>query len=181
MHGGASTGAPIKTGRYSKFLPTRLAAKYEEAAADAELISLKDEAAVLQTFIAEALEGIDLEHCEAMWDTLKRLVEKHQSLGPTELPSWASEVCGCIRDGVEEWQQVHRVLGYIEAKRKVAESENKRLKDLEQNLNAKQANVLVAALTSAVLEEVHDSAVRARIQTKFIQLVHRAGSTGSNG
>ena len=49
----------FKTGRYSKYLPARLAGRYEEAASDPELLALKDDIALLDTRIAQTVSALD--------------------------------------------------------------------------------------------------------------------------
>lgn len=175
MHGGKSTGAPIKHGRYSKFLPTRLAAKYEEALQDAELISVREEVAIVQTFIAETIESIDLDNCEAMWDTLTLLAKDYFDAKKEEDRDYAaSQMCYAIQDGAKEWQKVRNLLGYIESKRRLAETESKRLKDIENTLTAKEANALVAALLGIINKRIPDPDVRAGVASDLAELVHRA-------
>ena len=49
----------FETGRYSKYLPTRLAGRYEEARADPELLALRDDIALLDTRVAQTVAALD--------------------------------------------------------------------------------------------------------------------------
>ena len=59
LHGGKTPiGAALpqfKTGRYSKYLPARLAERYHEAERDPELLSLRSELALVQARLAELI------------------------------------------------------------------------------------------------------------------------------
>jgi hypothetical protein len=63
FHGGASligvASPTFKHGRYSKHLPTRLAARYAEALSDPQLLELRDEIALVGTRQTELLEQLD--------------------------------------------------------------------------------------------------------------------------
>ena len=177
LHGGLSTGPKTLTagGRYSKYLPTRLAEKYESAISDAELISVRDEAAVVQTFIANTLEELDFENCQAAWDTLEVLMKEFWNAGKDpEKAAVGYQMATTIQDGVREWQKVRAVLGYIEQKRKLVDTETRRMNELETTINAKEANALIGALLGIIREEVPDSAVHSRIALKLAGIVHRA-------
>src|SRR5262249_52499599 len=71
MHGGRTLiglAAPrLKTGRYSKFLPIRLAADYERAAHDPELLSLRHELAVVEARIIDLLGRVDTGEAGGLW------------------------------------------------------------------------------------------------------------------
>src|SRR5438105_15788682 len=60
LHGGLiPADAALKHGRYSKFLPRRLAARYEEALKDEQLLDLSHELALLETRLCDLLGGLD--------------------------------------------------------------------------------------------------------------------------
>jgi len=134
MHGGktpAGAASPqFKTGRYSKQLPVRLAARYQEAQADAELISLHDDVALLDTRLSELLEHLDTD--------------------PGAI--WAD------------------VLGLIEQRRKLVESESRRLQVLQQMIPAENALLLIGLLERAVKRHVTDPRQLAAISAELLEL-----------
>lgn len=169
MHGGTNPGRPITHGRYSKFLPKRLAEQYEAALADPDLISVAGEAAVVQSLIANSLAELDLDQCQAMWETLDVLCKDEPDV--EDMGQWIREVKNVVRDGVDEWRKVQRLLGYVEAKRKLSETEAKRMAQLDQNITAKQANLLVAGLYDLISQHVTDPESKAAISRGLIRLV----------
>jgi hypothetical protein len=164
----------FKHGRHSKHLPTKLLAKYEEALADEELISLRDDVALVDSFISDALESINFDNCQAAWDGLELLYKQFWNGSNEDKLEAAREAFNIVKDGVEEWRKVGRIFPYIEQKRKLAESEMKRLKDLQLMIDAKQANTLIAALLESVNSNVSDRDARVRIANDIAGLLNRA-------
>ena len=120
----------FKMGRYSKQLPARLAARYQEAQADPELISLHDEHALVDVRVNELLEQVESD--------------------PGAI--WAD------------------VLGLIEQRRKLVESENRRLQVLQQMIPAASALLLIGLLEQVVKRHVTDPRQLAAISAEFLEL-----------
>src|SRR5262245_50957479 len=74
-HGGRSPQGialpQTKSGRYSKHLPSRLLATYEEAKRDPEILALRDEVALIDARLAELLKRIDTGESGASWKQLQ--------------------------------------------------------------------------------------------------------------
>jgi hypothetical protein len=126
LHGGATPRGPaigpaFKHGRYSRDLPTRLAARYADSQADPDLASLRADLALIHTRITEVLERLD-----------------------EDMPEPA------VR---EIWSEIQTL---VEHKRKLAESEIRRIALSQQVITAAQAAVLTATLTDAVFRHVQD-------------------------
>jgi hypothetical protein len=170
-HGGKSPSGMehpnFKNGRHSKHLPTKLLAKYEESLADEELISLRDDVALVDAFISDALESINFDNCQAAWDGLELLYKQFWNGSNEDKLEAAREAFNIVHDGVAEWRKVGRMFGYVEIKRKLSETESKREKDLQMMITASEANVLIARLIAAVQTHVTDRNVRAKIVADF--------------
>lgn len=124
-HGGKSlrgaSSATFKTGRHSKFLPERLASRYEAALADKDLLSLRDEIALIDSRIF----GL--------------------------LPNAANAA---------NWEEI---ADNLELRRRLTESEFKRLHALQQLLTIEQAMTLVGRLLAIVRTHVSDQSILAAI------------------
>ncbi len=89
-HGGATprgVASPhFRHGRWSKDLPAQLAERYTQARQDAELLSLQDEIALVDTRIGDLLatpgDGGD---GEVAWAELARLIEQRRRLTESEV------------------------------------------------------------------------------------------------
>lgn len=138
VHGGATprgiASPHFLHGRYSKALPVQLAATYEQARRDPELLNLRDEIALIDARMSELLHS------------------------PPPL----------------DWGQVY---GLIEHRRRVCDSEQKRMLAMHQLLTKEQAMLLVAALVSAVKAHVQDAVTLGRINEEISKIVNKEGAT----
>ena len=148
MHGGstpAGLASPnIRTGRYSKHLPARLAERYEAALTDPDLLALRDEIALTDADISRILEHLDTEMPDDPDDRLIWLEQNEAN-----------------RD---------RMQSLIEQRRRLVETERKRLVDLQQMMTAEQAMVLLATVESIVRKHV-DRNTMAAISADIARLV----------
>jgi hypothetical protein len=75
-HGGKSLVGPAvntyRHGRHSKFLPVRMAAKYQEAQGDPDLLSLRSEIALVDARLADLLSRVDTGESGSLWLALRR-------------------------------------------------------------------------------------------------------------
>lgn len=135
IHGGATPSGfalpQYKTGRYSKVLPDALRYRYEVARDDEDLLSLRDEIALLDIRITELLGS-----------------------SPND----------------DTWAQV---VGLFEQRRKLAESEHKRLVTLKQYVSVEQVYAFIGALGGILREHVTDRRALAAIQRDLSGLLAR--------
>jgi hypothetical protein len=135
IHGGLTPSGfalpQFKTGRYSKVLPEALRHRYEVARDDEDLLSLRDEIALIDLRITDLL-----------------------GKPPTD----------------ETWAQA---LFLIEQRRKLAESEHKRLATLKQYVSVEQVYAFIGALGGILREHVADRRALAAIQRDLSGLLAR--------
>lgn len=181
-HGGKSTGhGTLKHGRYSKFLPVRLAARYEEARQDVQLLSLSEEMALLDARLAEVLEGLDQAESALGWQKAFDVWEKAKGADQAERLALFRELDDLLRHGLGQQQKWQEVATIMELRRKLAQTEAKRLADMQQFITAQQANLLVAALIRVVQENVDDGRTRQRISIELARLLDRPAPLGPGG
>lgn len=182
IHGGktpAGVASPhFKTGRHSKHMPGRLLERYEEALADGDLLNLRSEIALIDTRIAMLIEMLDQGDFGARWLQLKQTYQlMAQSATAKDLGAGkaAFEVLGdLIQTGADEvltWSQISDV---VEQRRKLVETERKRLVDSQQFLTTEEAMLLVSAVVSLIKKRVHDRQILAEIQADVIQLMSQS-------
>ena len=175
MHGGKTPrghALPQTThGRYSKDLPTRMAPRYADALADTELLSLRDDVAVVDARIAELLARIDAGESGRIWaqliqaksDLLKATEETERRLA-------LAEILRLIDKGNADWMVVEDIVHLQDHKRKLGESERKRLIEMRQIITAEQAAVLLGAITDVIVRNVTDRDTRARISAELTRI-----------
>jgi hypothetical protein len=80
MHGGKTPrgveSPHFSHGRYSKAIPDRLSARYEEAVADAERHDLRDEIALSEAKIDDLLAGIESRDESLAWKDVERWIAR---------------------------------------------------------------------------------------------------------
>jgi hypothetical protein len=183
MHrGGAVSGIAhpqFKHGRHSKYLPVRLAERYQEALADPELLTMRHELALVDARLAELLERINHADSEQLWararTALANYLAAQQSRDETGSQQALQALEQALNGGAEDyaaWNAIHEV---IEQRRRLTESERKRLVEMQQMLSTEQAMVLLAAVVDTVRRHVTDRTALAAISADLGRLVaHRA-------
>lgn len=178
MHGGRSLVGRehpnFKTGRYSKSLPDRLAARYVEATQDSELLALRDEIALTDTLIVDTVEKLDTGGSKAHFIALRQKwdeYQRYQKQGDAPKSTTALwELGNLITEGLRDFTLLDDIARLIEQRRKLSESERKRLIEMRQLFTAEQAVLLLGAITDIIARNVTDRDTRARISREFTQL-----------
>jgi hypothetical protein len=138
VHGGATprglSSPHFKHGRYSTALPERLAATYEAALRDPELLDLRDEIAL-----------IDVR---------------------------TTEMFGAAENIPVDWNEIR---ASMEQRRRLCETEQKRMLAMRQLLTTEQVMLIVTTLLSAVRVHVHDRETLGRISDDFAKTLDRPG------
>lgn len=181
-HGGLSPGAPLTAGgRHSKYLPQRLAARFAEAQKDAELTSVASEIALIDTRLSELFERLDTTETSAAWAAAYKLYK--ESKGPDKMKAYAADKAlgDVLEKGLADVAAWNEICGLVEMRRKCAETEGKRLAQLDQFVTAKQANVLMAAIVKLVTENVADADARRRIAAGLAELAGPGDKPGHLG
>ena len=179
MHGGATpVGMALpqtKHGRYSKYLPTRLAGRYAEALADRQLLELREEVSLLDARLAEVLGRLDSGECGAVWRALReQMVAYRRAQGEgkgSEVAAALEQAERLIEHGLQDYVVWAEIRALIEERRKLVESERKRLVEMQQMLTTEQAMVLLAAVADTVRKHVHDRSALAAISAELGKLM----------
>lgn len=184
IHGGKSlTGIAspsLRHGRYSKHLPTRLAAKYEEAAADTELLALRQDIALLDARLEDLLGRVDTGEAGKLWQDAQSAFGKfrmaYELKEPKRLRAALVDLERAIGRGASDYAAWDEVTRLLEQRRRLVESERRRLVDMQQMITTERAMVLLAAVVETVREHVTDRAALAAISNDLRTLV--AAGTG---
>ena len=159
-HGGRSLRGlahPVtKHGRYSKDLPTRLAADYHAALADPDLLSVRQQIAVQESRYLELLRRLREGDAGTIWpDLLKAKAAFGLARTTGDIPKMHATMA-TIEALIDHGQQDYALWRAIgEASDRLATlrlTEHKRLVDLKQVVTADKALLLVGMLTALVRE-----------------------------
>lgn len=162
LHGGLSTGAPLKHGRRSKFLPKGLKELYLDLDKDAELATLTEDIRTTEAMILETLAQMR-DQSGASWAEARKLYEAGDAAGLRDLFDRGQ--------GTEQLEAKYERLTLQKSRLVAVDSRRQAMN--ESNLNARQANALVATLIAAINDEQEEISphVRARIREKLVRLL----------
>lgn len=168
----------FRHGRYSKHLPDQLSTRYQEALNDANLICLEDEIALIDSRMGRQLDllqrtGIN----EAMFIRMKQLYDRfqhHTNSGNLRYAMRAINELGALldqgADATIAWTEINELM---EQRRKMVETERKRLLDEDQVITIDKLMVLVAALVDIIRRNVASREERAAVSDEIRLLVDR--------
>jgi hypothetical protein len=178
-HGGLSLSGiaspRFKHGRYSKYMPAGLRAKYKAALADPRLTSLKDELAIQTTRLNQLFERLDgaavsLDALLAGIAEVRRAAEQGSGLPEAidRLEQLATEGQAAQRREAAVWAEVRAV---ITEKTSTAAAEVRRRAQLKAYLPAEEAISFVEAALRAISDIVHDETQLRLLQRRMIELM----------
>jgi len=178
-HGGKSpksiASPHFKTGRYSRYLPKGLIAKFEEGQNDSELLSLRNSIALADARVKSLMEQLpqngdgDLTQKQA-----RRLSQDLLDHLDAERYDEARALAVKVQQFVEEGQNATRTWREInvtlETRRRLSESEQRRLVAMNQAISVESALSLVTTLAGIVRKYVSDRAALNEIANELAKL-----------
>lgn len=179
IHGGKSrTGVAsgtYKTGERSKFFPTRLAARFEAARANPDLVSHRDDIATADVRLNELLERVGDDDPRVLWGRARAALEAYTEAaerGSRTQTTARTVLEGVISEGLSNptgatWREI---LNLLEQRRKLVESESKRQQMLQQMIPTESALLLIGLIERIVKKYVTEPAQLAAIGRELIQL-----------
>lgn len=163
-HGGRSTGPKTlkAAGKYSKDLPTRLAARFEEIVSDEELVALRDELRVLDAFAAEELSKLDdADSSEAWKEALEKAVYIRVEMNEGKTPRKALDsLIEILQHGVGQVAVIDRWRGMASQRMQLAAQEHARMQKLEAQVSDRQLVIFTAQIVAILNEIITDPNVR---------------------
>lgn len=177
MHGGRSligaASPQFKTGRYSKHLPARLSARYQEAQNDPQLLALRDEVALIDSRLAELLGRVDTGESAQRW---KEAQEAFDELRKARTKGDAKEFAAAM-DELERallsgndyglWAEIANA---VNLRKQLVESERKRLVEMQQMITSERAMVLLTTVVDIIRSHVTDRNTLTAISAEFRKL-----------
>lgn len=174
-------------GKYSKLLPTRLLALYEEAQSDTELLSLRHDIALLEARVMDMLKRVDTGESGDLWkrtgEVVTVLKNAFQDGDDGAVASAIADLEDLVSHGIEDWGTWREIGAVLERKRKLTDTERKRLVDMQQMITAERALALITAFTQVVKRHVTDTttllAISAELGTLLSQEDPGTAAAGS--
>lgn len=176
IHGGATpTGLTLPQtthGRYSKSLPTRMAGRYEQAVRDTELLALREDVALLDARLEDVLGRVDTGESGHLWQQLIDAKHEYFKAKPKDKDHALTLLLRLIEEGAADYAAWDDVRSLLDQRRRLVESERKRLVDMQQTLTVEKAMLLVGAIAGIIRSHVSDTAVLQAISTDLDRLLH---------
>lgn len=178
-HGGLTPGGlaspNLITGRYSKYLPARLMERYQEALKDPALLELKEEIALLDGRLADLLVRVDTGESGIIWRRLQeargQLLQAWKAKNTERAELAIHEIIDTIARGHGDWMAWQDIHATLEARRRLVESERKRLIDSEQMITAERAMLLFGAIGGIIKRHVSDPAILQSIAADLSEII----------
>ena len=188
-HGGKSPRGlahpSTKTGRFSKDLPTRMLGNYQAALSDPDLVALREELALVTARESDLLSRVDTGEAGAHWHGIRQALADFRSAQRREDGAAAAsalrEMERLVDLGIADYRAWAELLGAIESRRRLAETERRRLEAMQQMITTERAMLLVAALVDAVRRHVDDRRVLDAIGREVEKIVVVEGAVVAGG
>lgn len=179
VHGGTTpkgfASPNLKTGRYSKYLPARLSGRYQEAQADADLLALREEVSLVDSRLSDLLLRVDTHEAGHWWKELRQVHNEYKDAETKgDIPAmrhWLGEWGRIIQLGLTDYAAWNEVYNVLEQRRKLVESERKRLVEMQQMITSERAMLLITALVDVVRQHVSDTGTLAAISADVGKLI----------
>jgi len=177
LHGGktpvGSANPSFKHGRYSKYLPTRLLERYHESQSDPELLNLSAEISLVDARLAELLKRVDTGEAKDHWTQASKLIKDVRAAGSDRV--LVQQLIGELGETIKEAQQDYSVWDEInrqmDQRRRLVESERKRLVEMQQFISQEKAIVLVTALLDAIKRHVTDRKALTAVSNELVRIL----------
>ena len=180
LHGGASprglASPHTKHGRFSRDLPARMLDMYEAALADEDLIALREDIALVTARELDLLRRVDSGESGTAWKEAGAVLRDHGRAVRAGDDAKAEAALDRLREiidgGATDAAAWRELLTTIEQRRRLAETERRRLVDLDQLISHERALLFATALLDAVRRTVTDRDALATISADFATIVN---------
>jgi hypothetical protein len=181
IHGGKSLSGiaspSLVHGRYSKHLPTRILASFSESVADPDILVQVPGIALLDARLNDVLESASNGESGELWKRLKeglRVYDKHaQSLAKDAEFQKAEALANLrwlINEGYAEWQTWMEIRHVLDDRRKLVDSEMKRVVSAQQMITATDAYVMMGMVADVINRYVTDRPTLTSISAELVAL-----------
>ena len=179
MHGGTQPRGlalpQTKHGRFSKDMPTRMLANYQAALKDPDAIALHEELALATSREADLLARVDTGEAGVHWRQMRIAITDFRR---ATREGDADAAAAAVRDmerltdlGIADYRAWSELKDVIELRRRLADTERKRIEAAQQTITSEKAMLMVAAVVDAVRRHVDDRKVLAAIGFELNRIV----------
>lgn len=160
-------GRPPITGTYSKHLPTRYVQDFNEYMNDPDLLSMRKEMALVDVRLGELLQKLETCDSPQAWNRiavaaamLDKAIREQKFDSVSDVYEILQSAMTAHKDDGATWNEI---VGLVDARRKVADVERRRIEAAKKYLTLQEANAMLAYFVNSVMKHVSSPAERARI------------------
>jgi hypothetical protein len=188
MHGGTTAvgpAAPAYKGKgYSDYLSARMLERYRAAEADGDLLALRRDLALVDARLVDVLSRVESGESGKLWRRLQEQATEAQharrSGDEYAIKEALSEPLTTIRRGHLDYAAWADVINLLDIRKKLVESERKRLVQMQQMVTSEQVMALVEGLVESVRSHVRDERALGAIAADFARLLGRGDPDGAD-
>lgn len=186
MHGGLSprgiASPHLRTGRYSRDLPTRMVERYQDMVSDPDLLRLGDDIRLVDARIADVLRRVDTGESGRLWAlTGQRCGALRDAMlsGDAGATRQAlTDLEQVINQGIADWAAWDDVGRWQDRRSRLVATEIKRLDAGQRSITAEQFLLFVGAITAIIKEHVPDRKARQLIADAMTPYLDDGGPRG---
>jgi hypothetical protein len=145
-------------GRYSKLLPARLQARYQEATTNPRLLSLHDDLAAAEARLGDLFQRVDTGESGALWKELRATVEALTAAVTAKqvarVNTHLSTLERLVAQGSDDYQAWDEIQKLWVTRCRLTETEAKTLINMQQMVTAQQLATYFGYITHAIQEAV---------------------------
>jgi hypothetical protein len=155
---------PREDGERSKHMQGDMATRYERSLQDTELLNLRRDLAMMETRIHDLMDTVNIGESRTAWNELQAAGQEFNRLWHGRQLAQSQQQLLVILDLIDHgserangWDELQRT---IELRRKLSETETKRLVALKQFVTAERAMTLIEDVMEVIKRNVLDPEVR---------------------
>ena len=179
FHGGKSLSGPANPawidGRASDVLPKRMLDDYHRSRQDPDKLALDNELALIDARMIDVLRRVESGESGQLWRILADQANEYELARAAKdgvlMAQSVNSIIALIRRGNADHAAWSEVMGLVERRRKIAESERKRLIQQHQVVGTEVAMALLGQLVTVVKEHVQDDDAIRAISDEYARLV----------
>ena len=150
----------FKDGNHSRYLPKRMQADYDIAMEDPNLIGLRSDIATVDARLNDILKRVDTGEAGSLWTSLQGEYKAFQSARSSGDAAKMAETLASLGEligkGKADWAVWGEAVGLIEQRRKLVDSEVKRLTALQVYVDSGQVLTMLNSIALQLREIIMD-------------------------
>jgi len=175
MHGGKTprgiASPNLKTGMYSKDLPSRLLSRVEAVLHDPALLSVRNDIALMQAEIGDRLSRIKQGEAEPDFEQILGMAERisrdWQKWDWTRMNAELASLKEAIGGEIAQDRAMREVRDLIQEKARLIAQENRLLESRDHSMPIEQVMLLIRALTTAMRRTIRDPDLLTAVDAEF--------------